>query len=59
MPETEECAYFPLFNRLMLNLMGMRGRPSAPTDMKLTVNKEWYKKSVEKIMQWDFDKIVP
>jgi len=58
-PETEECKNFPIMYRIIVSLMGMRGRPSAPADMKLTVNRDWYRKSVQKIMEWDFDKIVP
>lgn len=58
-PETSSCKHFPIVAKIILRLAGMYQRPSAPTDMKLSVNHNWYRKSIQQVLSWDFNKIIP
>ena len=58
-PETSESAHFSWLKQKVLILGGMDKRPSAPSDMKMALNRELYGQSVAKVVEWDFDKIVP
>ena len=44
--------------RFLLHLFGICGRPSLPTNFKLTVNPDLYRKSIKKVIAWDFKRIV-